>query len=89
MTIAHWIYPPELTDALGRLGLRPTEATPPATVREALNDLYRHELRRLRDRHRAGGVSKAEFVEQVIVLRQKYWPLSLQLPAWEKICSGQ
>jgi hypothetical protein len=88
MTDAPWTYPPELLDALGGLGLRPTPATPPAAVREALNDLYRYELRGLRDRHKAGEVSKAAFVAQVIVLRKKYWPLSLQVPAWEKICAG-
>jgi hypothetical protein len=88
MTDAPWTYPPELLDALGGLGLRPTPATPPAAVREALNDLYRYELRGVRDRHKAGEVSKAAFVAQVIGLRKKCWPRSLLVAAWETIWGG-
>jgi hypothetical protein len=88
MPAAPWFYPEDLCRALEPLGLRPTSSTPPSLVRDALNDLYRHELRRLRDRHRAGEVAKPDFVDHVIALRKKYWPLSLQLPAWERICEG-
>jgi len=83
-----WRYPPELVDALLRVGLRPHSDTPPALVREAAHALYRYELRQLRDAHRAGQVGKAEFSDRVIVLRRKYWPLTLQQPAWDKICGG-
>jgi hypothetical protein len=55
-------------------------------VRAALNDLYRYELRRMRDRLRAGEIVRLEYLDRVIALRKKYWPLTLQLPAWEKIC---
>ena len=54
MTPASWTYPDELRSALVRFGLAPTAATPPALVRDALNDLYRYELRRMRDRLRRG-----------------------------------
>jgi hypothetical protein len=51
-----------------------------------LNDLYRYELRRLRDRLRAGVVLKADYVAAVIAARKRYWPLSLNADAWERIC---
>jgi len=81
-----WTYPSELAEALVALGLRPTSATPPALVRDALNDLYRFELRRMRDRLRAGEMPRAAYIDLVVATRKRYWPLTLQLPAWEKIC---
>ena len=89
MTGPRWTYPPELADALSAFGLRPTADTPPALVREALNDLYRFELRRMRERLRAGLVEKSHYVDDVIALRKKYWPLTMQLPVWERICQGE
>ena len=83
-----WTYPPELADVLLTFGLRPTGATPPSLVRDALSDLYRYELRRMRERLRAGEIPKPDYIDLVIVTRKRYWPLSLQLPAWEEICRG-
>ncbi|MEO8481377.1 MAG: hypothetical protein ABI634_04155 [Acidobacteriota bacterium] len=79
-------YPAEFLEALGELGLAPRPDTPVDLVRDALNDLYRFELRRLRDRHRRGEVPKPQFIEMVVVLRKKYWLLTLPLPGWRKIC---
>lgn len=81
-----WSYPSELTDALLRLGLAPQPHTPPRLVRDALNDLYRYEIRRLRDVFRAGGAATPNYVDRVIDLRKKYWPLSMQVDVWEEIC---
>jgi hypothetical protein len=89
MSDASWKYPDELRDALAPLGLLPTAQTPPAIVREQLNDLYRFELRRRRDQLLAGVFPKAEYLERVIALRKRYWPLSLPLVAWERICAGE
>lgn len=86
MTSGIWSYPPELLDALLRAGLKPTATTPPALVREAYDDLYKLELRRLRDQRRAGVVAKADYYGRVVALRKQYWPLTLRLPAWEKLC---
>jgi hypothetical protein len=80
-----WSYPEELLAALVRLGLAPSASTAPLVVRDALNDLYRYELRRLRDRFVAGKLRKPEFLATVIALRKKYWPLTLQPDAWEKL----
>ena len=54
-------------------------------MRAALNDLYRYELRAMRDRLLAKEIEKAGYLDRVLVLRKKYWLLSIQLPAWEKI----
>ncbi len=83
-----WRYPPEFLAALGGLGLAPGTTTPPALVRDALNDLYRYELRRMRDRLRAGEIARLDYLDRVIALRRKYWPLTLTPDAWERICTG-
>ena len=83
-----WSYPPELAGALLRFGLAPRAETPPAFVREALSDLYRYEIRRLRGRLLAGEFPKADYIGHVIALRKHYWPLSLTPEAWEQICGN-
>jgi hypothetical protein len=88
MTPASWTYPDELLVALAGFGLAPTPATPPALVRDAMNDLYRYELRRMRDRLRQGAIEKSAYLDLVIATRKRYWPLTLPLPAWEKICAS-
>jgi hypothetical protein len=88
MTDTRWQYPPELTEALAGLGLAPRARTPPAVVRDQLNDLYRFELRRLRDQLLAGVFEKAAYLERVVALRKHYWPLTIPLVAWERICAG-
>jgi hypothetical protein len=82
-----WLYPPELVDALAGFGLAPTSATPPVVVRDQLNDLYRYELRRMRTRLLAGEIPRPEYVDRVVALRKHFWPLTLPLPAWERICA--
>jgi hypothetical protein len=79
-------YPRELTEALADLGLAPSDRTDPLFVRDALNALYRYELRRLRDRLLAGAIAKPDYIGHVITLRKKYWPLSMLPEVWERIC---
>jgi hypothetical protein len=81
-----WFYPPEFLESLGGFGIAPTPETPPSLVRGALNDLYRYQLRSLRDGLRAGSVEKARYHAHVIALRKHYWLLTLPLQAWERIC---
>jgi hypothetical protein len=89
MSDERWEYPPELLDALPAFGLRPRPDTPPRFTRDALSDLYRYEIRQLRERLRAGEVQKADYQGLVIALRKKYWPLTLTPEAWEKICQNR
>ena len=87
MTSASWTYPEELRLALAQFGLAPTATTPPALVRDAMNDLYRYELRRMRERRREGLIEKSAYLDLVVATRKRYWPLTLPLAAWEKICA--
>ena len=83
-----WSYPPELRDVLTGFGLSPSGETPPVLVRDALSDLYRYELRRLRTRYLGREFAKPDYLALVIVLRKKYWPLTLQPDAWERVCGA-
>ena len=89
MTDSQWTYPPELRASLADFGLMPTPDTPPALVREALDDLYKYELRRLRQAHRIGVVVRQDYFGRVVELRKKYWALTLPLAAWERVCREQ
>ena len=88
MSATDWEYPADFLEQLLTHGLAPARTTPPAAVRDALNDLYRFEIRRLRRRLLDGQVEKAHYVGEVVALRKKYWLLSLTPSAWEDICRG-
>ena len=75
-------YRPEVIEALARHGLMPSASTPPQFLRDAINDLYRFEIRRLRDDLLRGAVAKAEYVPRVIELRGKYLLLSMPMDEW-------
>jgi hypothetical protein len=77
-------YAPEALDVLAGHGLCPGPNTPPAVVRDALNDLYRYEIRRLRRRLLAGEFPKAEYSDLVIGLRKQYWLLSIPVERWTR-----
>lgn len=81
-------YAPEALEALAGHGLRPGPETRPEVVREALSDLYRFEIRRLRRRLLAGDFPKAEYSDRVIGLRMQYWLLSIPVDRWTRIRMG-
>ena len=81
-----WHYPPEFLESLASFGLAPTPRTDPGLVRDALNDLYRYQLRALRDALRLGRVEKARYHDGVVALRKRYWLLTLPAGAWDRIC---
>jgi len=68
-------------DVLARLethGIRPHPTTRPELVREFVNDLYRYEIRRLRDRLLRGEFPKDTYYDRVVTLRNKYSVLALK-----------
>ena len=69
-------------EALAGHGVRPTPSTPPELVHEFVNDLYRYELRRLRDALRAGAFPKPEYFGRVVALRRRYPLLSIKPRRW-------
>jgi len=75
-------YDPELLAALAALGIIPRPETPPGRVKEAVNDLYRYELRCLRDRLVRKEIPKLGYSERVISLSRRYWMLSVPLDKW-------
>lgn len=75
-------YKPEILDELARHGLRPGASTTPDRLREQINDLYRLEIRHLRDRCRAGEFSTRELPRHVIELRRRYVLLSIPVSQW-------
>lgn len=77
-----YTYEPDVLDALAGHGLAPSPSTAPAIVRDALSDLYRYEIRRLRQSFLRGEIPKAEYSRHVITLRRKYWLLSVPTVHW-------
>lgn len=73
---------PEVLEELARHGLAPKPDTSPALLREQINDLYRFEIRRLRDRCRAGEFTTRELPARVVELRKRYLLLSIPVERW-------
>jgi len=82
------LWPPELAEALLRFGLAPGPDTSSRFVRDCLSDLYRYEIRVLRQKRVAGVIPKEDYIGHVIALRKKYWPLALTPDQWEQIVGG-
>ncbi len=75
-------YRSEILDELARHGLSPRPDTSPHFLRDAINDLYRHEIRLLRERCRAGEFPTRDLSARVIELRKRYILLSIPLENW-------
>ena len=82
MTVA---FRAEILDELARHGLRPGPDTSAARLREQINDLYRFEIRRLRDRCRAGEFPTHDLSKHVVELRGRYILLSIPMEDWIEI----
>ena len=73
---------PEILEALAEHGLRPHRNTPVVLLREQIRDLYRFEIRKLRDRCRAGEFPISELALRVVELRKRYVLLSIPVDRW-------
>ena len=62
--------------------MSPKPGTPAELLREQINDLYRFEIRKLRDRCRAGEFSTRELPAHVVELRRRYLLLSIPTAQW-------
>jgi hypothetical protein len=58
-------------------GVRPTGHTPPQLVRDYVRDLYKYEIRRLRERYMRRDFPKVEYAGRVDDLRRRYPVLAL------------
>lgn len=77
-----YTYPKPILDELAGHGLVPCADTPPQQLRDALRDLYKYEIRRLRDQLIAGKIPKRDYAGHVVSLRKRYWLLSVPTQLW-------
>ena len=82
-------FRPRVLEELARHGLRPGPTTSVAQLRDAVRDLYRYEIRRLRSELLAGRIPKSDYANRVIALRQRYPLLSLPVEMWVLEDAGQ
>ena len=75
-------YRSDVLEQLWTHGVQPSGSTPPELVHEFVSDLYRYELRRLRDRLVRRDIAKAGYADRVVELRRKYPLVSLEPHEW-------
>ena len=71
-------YRADVLERLLRHGVRPTEHTRPELVRDFVRDLYKYEIRCLRERYVRRDFPKIEYAGRVDALRRRYPVLALQ-----------
>ena len=71
-------YRAAVLEQLSHHGIHPTPSTKPELVHEFVSDLYRFELRRLRDRLVRKEIPKVGYYDRVVELRRKYPLVSLK-----------
>jgi hypothetical protein len=79
-------YRPDVLRALERHGVRPTPRTRPELVREFVRELYKYEIRQLRERMLKNEFPRGEYAGRVDALRRQYPVLALQ--AWQFVEDG-
>ena len=72
----------EVLAQLEKHGVRPVATTRPELVHEFVSDLYRYELRRLRDCLVRGEIPRAGYFDRVVALRRQYPLVSLKPGQW-------
>lgn len=79
---ARYTYHPQILDELARHGLRPLASTAPGRLRDAVRDLYRYEIKRLRRDLLEGRIRKPDYAGHVVALRRRYPLLSIPVELW-------
>ena len=77
-----YAYHPQILEELARHGLKPRATSPPAQLRDAVRDLYKYEIKRLRGELLAGRFLKSEYAGHIIELRRRYRVLSVPIQLW-------
>jgi hypothetical protein len=75
-------YKPEVLEQLARHGVVPKATTPPGMARAVVNDIYRYELRLLRDRYLVGEFSKQAYYDKVVEVRNRYPVMGMLTRHW-------
>lgn len=76
------VYHQQILDELARHGLKPLPTTGPQQLRDAVRDLYKFEIKRLRRAYLDGRIPKREYAGHVVELRKRYWLLSIPMELW-------
>ena len=74
---APFIYRADVVEHLWRHGVHPTPHTPPELVRDFVRDLYKYEIRKLRERYVRKEFPRLEYSARVDGLRRRYPVLAL------------
>jgi hypothetical protein len=77
-----YTYHQQILDELARHGLAPLPTSSPQQLRDAVRDLYKYEIKRLRHDYLAGRIPKREYAGHVVELRKRYWLLSIPTGLW-------
>ena len=77
-----YAYRPDVLAALWRHGVQPKPTTDPELVRAYVRDLYKYEIRQLRERYIRGEFPKADYWTRVDALRRAYPVLALPARLW-------
>lgn len=75
-------YDPRVLHELAAHGLIPKPSTSPQQLRDAVRDLYKYEIRRLRSELLAGRIRRPDYAGHVVELRKRYWLLSIPMELW-------
>ena len=77
-TASRFRYRADVLAQLATHGIRPRAHTPPDVVHELVSDLYRYELRRMRDRLLRHEFARTEYFARILELRRRYPLVSLK-----------
>jgi len=75
-------YKPEILELLAMHGVIPKPTTAPTTARSVVNDIYRYELRLLRNRYLVGEFSKQAYYDKVVEVRNRYPVMAVLTRFW-------
>jgi hypothetical protein len=81
-TVTTYRYRADVLEQLWHHGIQPTPSTRPELVHEFVSDLYRFELRRLRDCLVRKEIPKTGYYDRVVELRRKYPLVSMKPHQW-------
>jgi hypothetical protein len=77
-----YAYRAPILEELARHGLQPRPSSSPGQLRDAVRDLYKYEIKRLRGELLAGRFPKSEYAGRVLALRRQYRVLSIPMELW-------
>jgi len=75
-------YRAEVLEQLWHHGVQPTVRTRPEVVHDFVSDLYRYELRALREGLLRSEFPKPEYYERVVQVRNRYRLLAMRPKEW-------